>query len=107
VASQLQYDSARLQLVNISNGGFMTQQGQQAVALVHRDEPASGMVQITANRPPNSGGVSGQGPVLTLTFTAKAEGQAGIAISRARLKDAGDRDISVSGTPAVVEINKK
>ena len=33
-------------------------------------------MQITAMRPPGATGVSGQGPVVTLTFMAKAAGQA-------------------------------
>jgi general secretion pathway protein D len=107
VASQFQYDASRLQLLNVSNGAFMTQQGQQAVALVHRDDPAAGTVQVTANRPPNAGGVSGEGTVFTLTFMAKGEGEAGIAVSRARLKNAANQDVSVSGTPAVVEVKAK
>jgi hypothetical protein len=50
--------------------------------------------------------VSGQGAVFTLTFLAKAEGEAGIAVSRARLRDTKDQDVSASGTPAVVDIKK-
>jgi len=34
------------------------------VALVHRDDPATGTLQITATRPPGAGGVSGQGAVV-------------------------------------------
>src|SRR5882762_9569672 len=37
VPLQLNYDPAKLQLVNVSNGGFLSQDGQ-AVALVHRED---------------------------------------------------------------------
>src|SRR3984957_1102749 len=70
VPVQMNYDPARLQLVNVSNGGFLSQDGQ-AVALVHREDEATGTLQITATRPPGAGGVSGQGAVVTMTFQAK------------------------------------
>src|SRR5581483_1457399 len=71
VPLQVSYDPKVLQVVNVSNGGFLSQDGQ-AVSLVHRDDDSSGALQITATRPPGSGGVSGQGSVVTLTFMAKA-----------------------------------
>ena len=43
VPVQLNYDPNQLQVVNVSNGGFLSQDGQ-AVALVHRDDPATGNV---------------------------------------------------------------
>ena len=70
VPVQLNYDPKMLQLVNVSNGGFLSQDGQ-AVALVHREDEAVGQSQITASRPPGTGGVSGQGAVVTITFQAK------------------------------------
>src|ERR1700728_3223948 len=44
VPVQLNYDPAKLQMVNISNGGFLSQDGQ-AVALVHREDETTGTVQ--------------------------------------------------------------
>src|ERR1700686_2281620 len=81
VPLQLNYDPNQLQVVNVSNGGFLSQDGQ-AVALVHRDDPATGTLQITATRPPGAGGVSGQGAVVTLTFMAKGPGQSVLTITR-------------------------
>ena len=72
VPVQLNYDPKMLQLVNVSNGGFLSQDGQ-AVALVHREDETVGQSQITATRPPGAGGVSGQGAVVTITFQAKAD----------------------------------
>src|SRR5579863_7421555 len=74
VPVQMSYDPAKLQLVNVSNGGFLSQDGQ-AVALVKREDETTGTLQVTATRPPGSGGVSGQGTVVTMTFQAKASGQ--------------------------------
>jgi general secretion pathway protein D len=100
---QIQYDPTKLQVVNVSNGGFLGQ-GEQAVALAQRDDPSQGLMQVTANRPPNSGGVSGGGTVFTLTFLAKDSGQATVSISRAGLRDASNQPIVASGTQAVVDI---
>jgi general secretion pathway protein D len=69
VPLELNYDPNQLQVVNVSNGGFLSQDGQ-AVALVHRDDAQAGKLQVTATRPPGAGGVSGQGAVVTLTFMA-------------------------------------
>jgi len=103
VPLQLNYDPAKIQLVNISNGGFLSQDGQ-SVALVHREDEATGTVQITATRPPNSGGVSGQGSVVTLTFLAKAPGQAALTITRGGARDPSMQPITVNGAQAVVTI---
>ena len=86
VPVQLNYDPNQLQVVNVSNGGFLSQDGQ-AVALVHRDDPTTGTLQITATRPPGAGGVSGQGAVVTLTFMAKGPGQSALTITRGGARD--------------------
>ena len=72
VPVQLNYDPAELQLVNVSNGGFLSQDGQ-AVALVHREDETTGTLQITATRPPGSGGVSGQGTVVTTDIPGEGQ----------------------------------
>jgi general secretion pathway protein D len=103
VPLQLNYDPAKLQLLNVSNGGFLSQDGQ-AVALVHREDETTGTLQITATRPPNSGGVSGQGAVVTLTFMAKGSGQAPLTITRGGARDPAMQAITVNGAQAVVNI---
>jgi general secretion pathway protein D len=103
VPLQLNYDPSKLQLMNVSNGGFLSQDGQ-TVALVHREDEATGTLQITATRPPNSGGVSGQGSVVTLTFMAKASGQSPLTITRGGARDPAMQAITVNGAQAVVTI---
>src|ERR1700741_5063274 len=103
VPLQLNYDPNKLQLVNVSNGGFLSQDGQ-AVALVHREDDTTGTLQITASRPPGSGGVSGQGTVVTLTFQAKASGQTPLTITRGGARDPSMQAITVNGAQAVVTI---
>ncbi len=103
VPVQMNYDPNQLQVVNVSNGGFLSQDGQ-AVALVHRDDPASGTLQITATRPPGAGGVSGQGAVVTITFMAKTAGQSALSITRGGARDPGMQPISMSGAQAAITI---
>ena len=103
VPVQLNYDPNQLQMVNVSNGGFLSQDGQ-AVALVHRDDPATGTLQITATRPPGAGGVSGQGAVVTLTFMAKGPGQSALTITRGGARDPAMQPIAMSGAQAAITI---
>jgi general secretion pathway protein D len=103
VPVQLNYDPKMLQLVNVSNGGFLSQDGQ-AVALVHREDETIGQSQITATRPPGAGGVSGQGSVVTLTFLAKADGQTPLTITRGGARDPGLQAITVNGAQAAVTV---
>jgi len=103
VPVQLNYDPKILQLVNVSNGGFLSQDGQ-AVALVHREDEARGQSQITATRPPGAGGVSGQGAVVTMTFEAKATGQTPLTITRGGARDPGLQAITVNGAQAAVTV---
>jgi general secretion pathway protein D len=103
VPVQMNYDPAKLQLVNVSNGGFLSQDGQ-AVALVHREDETTGTLQITATRPPGAGGVSGQGAVVTMTFQAKASGQTPLTITRGGARDPGLQAITVNGAQASVTV---
>jgi general secretion pathway protein D len=103
VPVQMNYDPAKLQLVNISNGGFLSQDGQ-AVALVHREDETTGTLQVTATRPPGAGGVSGQGAVVTMTFQAKASGQTPLTITRGGARDPGQQAITVNGAQASVTV---
>ncbi len=103
VPVQLNYDPKMLQLVNVSNGGFLSQDGQ-AVALVHREDETVGQLQITATRPPGAGGVSGQGAVVAMTFQAKTNGQTPLTITRGGARDPGLQAITVNGAQASVTV---
>ena len=105
VTTQVIYDPAVLQLVNVSNGGFLSRDGQ-AVAVVHRYDPASGTLQITATRPPGSGGASGEGNVFTLTFVARAPGQGSLAMARPSARDAAGSQVP-AGTSGPVTVTVK
>jgi general secretion pathway protein D len=103
VPLQISYDPKMLQVVNVSNGGFLSQDGQ-AVALVHRDDDTTGTLQITATRPPGASGISGQGTVLTLTLVAKAPGQSTLTIARGGVRDPGMQSAPAAGATMNVTI---
>ncbi len=103
VPLQVSYDPKQLQVVNVSNGSFLSQDGQ-AVALVHREDDTTGTVQITATRPPGASGVSGQGTVVTLTFMAKAAGQSLLTILKGGARDPNMQALPVAGAAATVQI---
>jgi general secretion pathway protein D len=103
VPVQLNYDPDQLQVLNVSNGGFLSQDGQ-IVTIAHREDPATGTMQITASRPPGAGGVSGQGAVVTLTFMAKGPGQSALTITRGGARDPAMQPIAMSGAQAAITI---
>jgi general secretion pathway protein D len=103
VPMQINYDPDQLQVVDVSNGGFLSVDGQ-IVAVVHREDTATGTMQVTATRPPGAGGVSGQGVVVTLTFTAKAPGQSALVITRGGARDPAMQPIAMSGAQAAITI---
>ncbi len=103
VPLQVSYDPKTLQVVNVSNGSFLSQDGQ-AVALVKRDDDSTGTVQITATRPPGASGVSGQGTVVTLTFMAKTAGQSLLTILKGGARDPAMQALPVAGAAATVQI---
>jgi len=104
VPLQIAYDKQGLQLLNISNGNFLSQ-GEQVVALVHREDPSSGAVEITASRPPKSEGVSGHGVVTTLTFEAKTTGRFPVKITKAALVHPNQQLTSASGSEVTVSVH--
>jgi len=104
VPLQITYNPSVLQLLNVSNGPLLEQDGQP-VALVHRDDAMAGIVQLTASRPPGVAGVSGNGNVFTLTFQAKAVGQATLSINRAQLKNASMQTMPATGSQAIVTVH--
>ena len=103
VPVQLNYDPDQLQVINVSNGGFLSQDGQ-IVTVAHREDPLTGTMQITASRPPGAGGVSGQGAVVTLTFMAKSPGQSALTITRGGARDPAMQPIAMTGAQAAITI---
>jgi general secretion pathway protein D len=78
VPLQVQYDPAKLSLVNISSGDLLTRDNQ-AVGLVHRDD-GPGNIMINASRPPGVAGITGPGVVCVLSFQAKTAGESVLSL---------------------------
>jgi general secretion pathway protein D len=77
---QVQYDPAKLALVNVGDGDFLGRDAQP-VALLHRDD-GPGTITLNASRPPGATGMSGAGVVCVLSFQAKSAGSTTVSITR-------------------------
>ena len=104
VPLQVMYNPRVLQVLNVSNGPLLSKDGQP-VALVNRDDTMAGILQLSASRPPGSGGISGDGTVFTLTLQARAPGQATLSINRAAVKNASMQNVPASGSQAIVTVH--
>lgn len=104
VLTQISYDARVLQFVSVSNGDFLSKDGQ-AIALVHRDDPSAGKLQITAQRPPGSTGVSGDGTVFSLIFTAKSKGSGSVSIAIPGARNSQNQPLEVGGSQATITVN--
>jgi general secretion pathway protein D len=100
---QLNYDPRMIEVQNVANAGFLSNDGQP-VAVVHRDDPATGTDQITVSRPPNVGGISGSGAVLALTLRAKAAGTTVLSVSRVVARNPAGQMMTVKVTQANVQL---
>jgi general secretion pathway protein D len=103
VPLQITYDPKHLAVVKIDNGDFLTKDGQP-VALVHRDDSSSGTLVASAARPPGAAGVSGQGTVFALTFTAKDKGATVISITRPGARNSQQQSMQVLGSQMTVNV---
>jgi len=104
VPVQVLYNPRVLQVLNVSNGPLLSKDGQ-TVALVDRNDSMAGILQLTASRPPGSGGITGDGAVFTLTFQALAPGQATLSINRAMVRNASMQNVPASGSQAIVTVH--
>jgi general secretion pathway protein D len=104
VPIQISYDPRVLQFVSVTNGDFLAKDGQNVV-LVHRDDASTGKLQITAQRTPGSQGVSGDGTVFNLTFTAKSKGTGTISIAVPGARNSQNQPLEVLGSQSTVTVN--
>jgi len=103
VPLQITYDPKHLTVMKVDNGDFLTKDGQ-SVALVQRDDTNSGTLVASASRPPGTGGVSGQGTVFTITFTAKDKGPTVLSITRPGARNSQQQPVQVLGSQMTVNI---
>jgi general secretion pathway protein D len=99
---QIQYDPAKISLINVDSGDFLGKDGQ-AVALVHRDD-GPGAININASRPPGAAGVSGAGVVCILTFQAKATGDSAVVITRPGAISSAQKLLTAQGARLSIQV---
>jgi general secretion pathway protein D len=104
VPVQISYDPKVLQFVSVANGDYLSKDGQTAM-LVHRDDPVSGKLQVTAQRQPGSAGITGDGTVFSLVFAAKAKGNGTVAITIPGARNSRNQPLEVLGSQAIVKID--
>lgn len=102
VPLQIQYDPAKLSLVNVGDGDFLNRDGQ-IVAMAHRDD-GPGTITLNASRPPGAPGISGAGVVCVLSFQAKAAGDSGIKITRSGAMNSAQKPLPVQTSQANIVV---
>ncbi len=98
----VQYDQSKLTLINVDSGTFLGSDAQP-VALTHSDD-GNGGVKINLARPPGVAGISGSGPLCTMTFMTKAPGDAVISIVRPGVRNSSQAAMPVAGSQTTVHI---
>lgn len=102
--AQIAYDPNVVEFMSVSGGDFLTKDGQ-AMSLVHRNDAASGKLMVSAQRPPGSVGVSGDGTVFSLMFRAKSKGAGLVSISVPAARNSQNQQLTVQGSQAAVTVN--
>jgi hypothetical protein len=103
MAVQIDYDANLLQFMGVSEGGFLVKDGHQVV-VAQRNDPATGVLRISAEKSPGSAGISGEGPVFALSFQARKRGMATVSIVPGA-HDSQGRRIEMAGSQVSVRVN--
>ena len=102
VPLQIQYDPAKLSLVNVDNGDFLGRDGKP-VTLIHRDD-GPGQVNINASRPPGAPGLSGAGTVCVLSFQARAAGESNLVIKHPTAMNSAQKLLQATGSQVSIVV---
>jgi len=99
---ELKFDPTAMQLLNVTNGGYLSQDSQQAT-VVHRVN--DGVLRASAIRPPGAPGVPGQGAVFTLVFLLNKPGDYVLTPTSVMTKTAnGMLAVNPTAGPAAIKI---
>ena len=101
-ALRIQYDPARLALVNLSGGDLLSRDGQ-AVAESHSDD-GPGNITLNISRPRTATGVNGAGVLAVLSFQAKAPGPTSIQITRAGGLNSKQQPVAAQGAQIDLQV---
>jgi general secretion pathway protein D len=105
VSAEIVYDPKVVQFVTATQGDFLGKDGQSVTPPILRDDPASGRVRVSLQRPPNTAGVSGDGTVFNLMFMAKAKGTGAFSIGASGARNSQNQPLAVQGSQAAVTVN--
>ena len=103
VPLQIQYDPAKLSLLNVTTGDLLSRDNQ-AVALVHLDD-GPGSISINAARPSGLAGVSGAGVVCVLSFQAKTAGETQLYLTRAVAINSTQHQLMSKGSQVTITVH--
>ena len=102
VPLQIQYDPAKLSLVNVGDGDLLNRDGQ-VVQMAHRDD-GPGDLTVNVSRTPGAPGVSGAGVVCVLTFQAKASGPTNLSITRGGAMNSAGKPLQAQTSQATLNV---
>ena len=102
VPLQIQYDPAKLSLVNVGDGDLLNRDGQ-VVQMAHRDD-GPGDLTVNVSRTPGAPGVSGAGVVCVLTFQAKASGPTNLSITRGGATNSAGKPLQAQTSQATLNV---
>jgi hypothetical protein len=103
VSAEIDYDANLLEFMGVSQGGFLVKSGRQVV-LAQRNDPLTGVLKISAEQPPGTPGISGDGQVFALSFHAKKKGKGTVSIIPSAHDSEGQR-IEMAGTQVSLHVN--
>jgi general secretion pathway protein D len=83
---RIAFDSKILRLTEASRGAFLSSEGAQVTFSETKIADVGGVI-VSMNRLPGSGGISGQGTLLTLKFQAVGRGVAMLSFEELILRD--------------------
>ncbi|MBN2135100.1 MAG: hypothetical protein JW737_05175 [Acidobacteria bacterium] len=100
----LMYDPAYLEVINISEGGFLGQDGKQ-VSFMHNINNATGEVRVGLSRLGTVEGVNGTGVLAVISFKAKEKGLTYLSFSKCNVKNPRAEDIPVECLTSEIKID--
>ncbi|WP_243371221.1 cohesin domain-containing protein [Geotalea sp. SG265] len=99
----LAYDPIFLELVGVTEGPLMKKDGKPTTFRPTIDK-TTGQVAVNLFRSPDTGGVSGSGTLVTVTFKAKNQGPASMGFLDTNFSAVGGKPVEAVAYSAVVQV---
>lgn len=100
---RLKYDPKKLRLAAATAGAFLSSDGQR-VNFSYDDQPARGEVAIQQSRPAGAGGLTGNGALLSLTFTTLEAGTTNVEVLDTAMQNSKLQSVPAQVPKVSVEI---